>query len=27
LCYWLDRLDIRKDFTLGYTAVLSKPRD
>jgi SAM-dependent methyltransferase len=26
LCYWLDRLDIRKDFTLGYTAVLSKPR-
>ena len=25
LCYWLDRLDIRKDFTLGYTAVMIKP--
>jgi SAM-dependent methyltransferase len=25
LCYWLDRLDVRKDFTLGYTLVLAKP--
>ena len=24
LCYWLDRLDIRKDFTLGYTVVMEK---
>lgn len=24
LCYWLDRLDIEKSFTLGYTAVLEK---
>jgi len=24
LCYWLDRLDIEKTFTLGYTAVLVK---
>ncbi len=24
LCYWLDRLDIEKSFTLGYTAVLVK---
>lgn len=25
LCYWLDRLDIEKSFTLGYTVVLVKP--
>jgi SAM-dependent methyltransferase len=25
LCYWMDRLDIEKSFTLGYTAVLEKP--
>jgi SAM-dependent methyltransferase len=24
LCYWLDRLDVQKSFTLGYTAVLVK---
>ena len=24
LCYWLDRTDIEKSFTLGYTAVLVK---
>jgi SAM-dependent methyltransferase len=24
LCYWLDRLDIQKTFTLGYTAVFVK---
>jgi SAM-dependent methyltransferase len=24
LCYWLDRIDIEKSFTLGYTAVLAK---
>jgi len=24
LCYWTDRLDIEKSFTLGYTAVLEK---
>lgn len=24
LCYWVDRLDIEKTFTLGYTAVLVK---
>ncbi|MBI3881377.1 MAG: class I SAM-dependent methyltransferase [Verrucomicrobia bacterium] len=24
LCYWLDRLDIEKSFTLGYTIVLVK---
>ena len=26
LCYWLDRLDIEKSFTLGYTVVLRKPK-
>jgi hypothetical protein len=24
LCYWLDRLDLEKSLTLGYTAVLVK---
>lgn len=24
LCYWIDRIDIEKSFTLGYTAVLVK---
>jgi SAM-dependent methyltransferase len=27
LFYWMDRLDIHKDFTLGYTAVLIKSND
>ena len=27
LCYWMDRLDIEKSFTLGYTAVLIKRPD
>jgi len=26
VCYWFDRLDRVKDFTLGYTAVLLKPK-
>lgn len=25
MCYWLDRLDIEKSFTTGYTAVFRKP--
>lgn len=24
LCYWLDRLDLSKEFTTGYTAVFQK---
>ena len=24
LCYWLDRSDIEKSFTLGYTVVMEK---
>ena len=24
LCYWLDRLDLSKTFTIGYTAVFRK---
>lgn len=25
LCYWLDRLDLEKSFTTGYTAVFVRP--
>ena len=24
LCYWLDRFDFEKSFTIGYTAVFTK---